>query len=111
MYLIKTKYPLSLLSVIFFMLVSSFAFSQSLTASVSRNPVGVNEQFQLTYSLNASGSSFKSPPLGDFMVLSGPNQSTSMQFINGNMSHSVSMSFILQPRKEGTFKIEGASIE
>lgn len=85
--------------------------AQSFTASVSKNPVGVNEQFQLSFTLNSSGSSFKAPPLNDFMVLSGPNQSTSMQFINGSMSQSFTLSYILQPKKEGTFKIESASIE
>lgn len=85
--------------------------AQSFTASVSKNPVGVNEQFQLSFTLNSSGSTFKAPPLNDFMVLSGPNQSTSMQFINGSMSQSFTLSYILQPKKEGTFKIESASIE
>ena len=76
-----------------------------LTASVNRNTVAVGEQFQLTYSLNTSGQSFQGPDLKDFFVLGGPNQSTSMQFINGSVSQSISFSYILQGKAEGTFKI------
>lgn len=97
--------------IILLVILPSWVFSQTFSATVSRNPVGLNEQFQLSFTLNSSGSSFKPPSLADFMVLSGPNQSTSMQFINGAMSQSLTFSYILQPKKEGTFKIEAASIE
>ncbi len=94
-----------------FFIISSPAVAQKFTASVSKNPVAANEQFKLSYELSANGSSFRPPALNDFVVLSGPNQSTSMQYINGNMSQSITFSYILQPKKEGTFKIEPATIE
>jgi len=87
------------------------ALGQSFTVSVNKNPVGLNDQFQLTYTLNASGSAFKAPSLTEFSVLSGPNQSSSMQFVNGNMTQSISFSYILQPKKEGAFKLEPATVE
>ncbi len=91
--------------------LSSIANAQaSLTASVTRNPVAVDQQFQLNFSLNASGSNFSPPDLSDFTVLSGPNQSTSMQFINGNMTQSLTLSYILQPKREGSFKIGSAVV-
>ena len=112
------KYPVinpvvyrSFAGMFLFLLIASGAFSQKLTASVNRNPVGLNEQFQLSFELNGNGSNFRAPALTDFMVLSGPNQSTSMQFINGSMSQSVTFSYILQPKSEGTFRIEPATIE
>ncbi len=82
-----------------------------LSATVNKSTVAVGEQFQLTYSLNTSGNRFQGPDLKDFYVLGGPNQSTSMQFINGSVSQSISFSYILQPKAEGTFKIGFASIE
>lgn len=85
--------------------------AQEFTAGLSDNTVGVGEQFQLTFTINANGSRFQPPPLNDFNVLSGPNQSTSMQFVNGNISQSISYSYILQAKAEGTFKIGPASIE
>lgn len=81
------------------------------SASINKNTVSLGEQVQITFTLNASGSSFKPPSFSDFYVLSGPNQSTSMQFINGSVSQSISYSYILQPKTEGTFKIGSATIE
>lgn len=84
--------------------------AQEFTASVSRNPVGVGEQFEVTFTINTSGSGFQAPSFKDFIVLGGPNQSTSMQFINGSMSQAVSYSYFLQAKAEGTFRIDGAVI-
>jgi hypothetical protein len=83
------------------------------TASVDRTTLATTDQFQVTFSLNGSsaGKSFQPPPFNDFLVLSGPNQSTSMQFINGSMSASVSYNYVLQPKAEGKFTIGPASIE
>jgi len=82
-------------------------------ASVSANTVGVNEQF--TYSLEISGNAaslpdVELPEFNDFMVLSGPNSSTSIQIINGSMSSTKTNTFYLQPTKEGTFTISPAVI-
>lgn len=100
-----------LLSVLLIVVSNMVSLAQSLNATVSRNPVGLNEHFQLTFTLEGSGSSFRAPSMNDFMVLSGPNQSTSMQIINGAISQSLSFTFILQPKKEGTFKIGSATME
>lgn len=83
----------------------------SFTATVNRNPIGTNEQFSITFTINAQASNFQAPSFRDFNVLSGPNQSTSMQFINGNMSQSVSFTYYLQAKSEGTFRIDPATIE
>lgn len=83
----------------------------SFTASVNRNPIGTNEQFSITFTINAQASNFQAPSFRDFNILSGPNQSTSMQFINGNMSQSVSFTYYLQAKSEGTYRIDPATIE
>lgn len=82
-------------------------------AYVSKNVVGVDEQFE--YSIEVSGKStslpdVQFPDLADFYVLSGPNSSTNMQWINGKMSASKTNSFYLQPRKEGRFTIAPARV-
>lgn len=99
-----------------FMLGSFFGqriFAQEFTASVDKNQVTTGEQIQVTFTLNGSsgGNNFQAPAFSDFLVLSGPNQSTSMQFINGSMSASVSYSYVLQSRAEGKFTIGPAAIE
>ena len=90
---------------------STFAAEISFTASVNRNPIGTNEQFSITFTINAQASNFQAPSFKDFNILSGPNQSTSMQFINGNMSQSVSFTYYLQAKSEGTYRIDPATIE
>jgi len=44
------------------------------------------------------------------MILSGPNQSSSIQFINGVQSASLSYNYILQAKSLGSFTIGSASI-
>ncbi len=80
-------------------------------ASLSATEVTLNERFQLSFTLNASGSNFRAPDLSrHFKVLSGPNQSTQMSFINGKISSSMTYSFILMPINTGEFTIGPASI-
>lgn len=109
--LLKADWKLKALGAFLLLLCSlPMANGQSLSASVSRNPVAVGEQFQLTFSLNATGNNFEGPSLSDFFVLSGPNQSSSVQIINGNISQSLSFTYYLQAKTEGQFKIGSASI-
>jgi hypothetical protein len=71
----------------------------------------VNQNFQLNYTIeNGQGTNLKVPSLNDFQVLGGPNTSTSMQWVNGNVTQSVTYSYILRAKKEGTFKIGRASV-
>lgn len=91
-------------------LVSCVLNAQKFTAAVNKNKVGVGEVFQLDFSLNASGKNFTAPSFADFNVYSGPNQSTSMQIVNGSMSQSITLSYYLAAKKEGTFTIPAASI-
>ncbi len=74
--------------------------------------MAVGDQFQLTFTLNGGSNArgFKAPSFGDFTVLMGPSQSSNMQIINGSFSQSISITYVLQAQKEGTFKIGGAEI-
>lgn len=113
LYLQKIKYGFVhlLLSI-----VTVIAYSQNVTfnAGVDKNPVAADEQFTLEFTVTTSGASarsFKAPDLNKFLTLSGPNQSTSMQIINGSVSSSQSFSYILQAREAGKFQIGSATIE
>jgi hypothetical protein len=87
---------------------------QSLTASVANSKVGQGDQFEVSFTFNGpdvnSVSGFKPPDFANFLVLSGPNQSTSMQIINGAVSGSISYSYYIQPRSIGAFTIGSASV-
>ena len=86
------------------------AQNTKLVASVNKNTVAVDEQFKLTFKVNAHGENFTPPDLSDFRLYSGPNQSSSMQWVNGVMSSSISYTYILSPRKVGKLKIGQAEI-
>lgn len=82
----------------------------------SAPPVAVmGENFRLSYTVNAEGKDLRVPELTDFDVLMGPSTSTSMsaQIINGNTTTETSLTFtyILAPKKEGTFNIAPATIK
>ena len=83
----------------------------SFTASADRTTLSTSDQFEVTYSINANGSRFRAPSFDGFNILMGPSQSTSMQFINGSVTQSISFTYVLQPKTEGTFRINAATIE
>jgi hypothetical protein len=84
-------------------------------AKVDKNPVALGDQFTLSLTLSSTGLSggknLQLPDLGKFRVMSGPNQSSSVQFINGAVSSAVTYSYILQAKEIGKFTIGPASIE
>lgn len=81
------------------------------TATVSKNRVVVGEQFQVSFSINTNASNFNAPDLSNFITYSGPNQSSSMQIINGSVSQTISINYVLAAKKEGKFTIGAASIQ
>lgn len=84
-------------------------------AAAEQNRVAAGEQFSITFTLSGSDvnsvRNLKAPDFSQFVVLSGPNQSTSMQWINGNMSASISYTYSLYARQPGKYTIGAASIE
>lgn len=90
--------------------IENISFAQKLTAQASKTKVAVGESFQLSFTLNSSGSNFKAPALNEFDVYSGPNQSTSMSYINGAMSQSITLSYVVAAKKEGKLNIGPASV-
>ncbi|HTX98645.1 MAG TPA: BatD family protein [Bacteroidota bacterium] len=93
---------------------SMFAQDATFQASVDKNPVGVGEE--LTFSLVLSGggmsggNNLQLPDLSKFRMLSGPNQSSNMQWINGKTSSTVTYSYVLQPKEMGKVTIGAATI-
>lgn len=104
----NSKHINSLL-ILFLITVSSFAQVQ-FNAKTSHTAVKTGDRFQVQFSANAQMNNFKAPNLGsNFRVLSGPNESTQMSWVNGKTSHQISYSYILMAVKEGDFTIGAAS--
>lgn len=68
------------------------------------------QQFQVAFMIDDSGDNFTPPDFSKFRVLGGPNRSSSMQFVNGSMSQSLTLSFYLQAIEVGEIKLEPAQI-
>ena len=103
---------------VLFGIIFLFAFylqAQSFVATVDNNKVAENERFELRFTFEGKNlnalKNFNPPSLKEFRVLSGPNQSTSMQIINGVSSSSLTLSYILMPNTTGAYTIGSASIQ
>jgi len=95
-----------------FLLLLQFSFSQNFTVKLSENVIGLNDSFEIVFTLDGSGSSFSPPSFSeDFVVLSGPNRSNSVQIINGVRTQESTYKYILKPKKEGVFTILPANIK
>jgi hypothetical protein len=78
--------------------------------------VVAGEQFRVAYTVDAEAKEFRlQGEMADFDVLMGPSQSTSYstQIINGKMATQMSITFtyVLSAKKEGTFPIPSATIK
>lgn len=80
--------------------------------SVSKTSLGLNQRFRIEFSVDKQGAdNFKPPSFADFKVVGGPSSSVSQSWINGKASYSQTYIYILEPKNEGEFIIEPASIE
>ncbi|MCH7963022.1 MAG: protein BatD [Bacteroidetes bacterium] len=103
------------LLIILFLFLPLHIFAQSFVASVGQTTVEDNQHFEVSFTFSGKDikgvRNFKPPAFSNFLVLSGPNQSTSIQIINGVQSASLSYNYIIQVKRIGTFSIGTASIE
>lgn len=96
------------------LLLSAALTAQSFEVNVSSSKVAEGDRFEVSFVFSGSDinslSSFKAPEFRDFNLLSGPNQSTSMQIINGAVSASRTYSYYLQARTIGKYTIGPAFV-
>ena len=60
---------------------------------------------------NGQPTNFEAPVFQNFNIVSGPNQSSSISIINGETTQSQSYTYYIEPKEEGLFFIEPASVE
>ncbi len=77
--------------------------SFTLRSEVDARKVGVEDQVQLTITVEGSGApdEIPLPALTNLEVVGGPYQSTQVSIVNGRMSQSRSYTYALQPRASG----------
>ena len=102
---------------IFCLLIFSgnIVLAQSFLATVDHSQISINDQFELSFTFSGNSvnglKNFAPPNLSNFMILSGPNQSTSMEFVNGASSASITYSYYLRAKAIGKYSIGSASVE
>ena len=94
------------------MSASIYGQTPKLVASVSKNKLGLNQRVKIQFTINKQGAdNFQAPNFKNFQIVSGPSQSISQSWVNGNASFSQSYSYIVKPLKKGEFLIPAASIK
>ncbi len=81
------------------------------TTMTSSQEIGKNEYLQVEFRVeNAKDiDQFAPPDFAGFRQVQEPSQSSQTSIVNGNVSQSQSVIYVLQPIKTGKFTIEGAS--
>ena len=80
-------------------------------ASASPTKAGIDEHitYTLTIDNGINVEQINHPEFTDFITVSGPNQFSSKTNRNGILTQSVSFSYILQPKKVGSFQIAAST--
>lgn len=79
----------------------------TLRSEVDARKVGLQDQIQLTLTVEGSGApdEIPLPPLVNLDAVAGPFQSSQVSIVNGRMSQSRSLSYVLQPRAVGKAEV------
>jgi hypothetical protein len=95
--------------------MTAAAQNATFVASLDRTTVGASEQFALSFVVSGSDvngvKNFHPPTFSPFTIVSGPNQSTNMQIINGKASASVTFTYYMYCRQVGKYSIGAASVD
>ena len=101
------------IAIIFGCIEKTFAEDISLTATIDRNSLTLNDRLQLTLTIH--GTQDTSPPsfpsIDGFTLLFGPKISAQTSIINGVVSISKGYTYVLQPAAKGKFTIGPSTVE
>ncbi len=92
------------------LLVNLQVVAQNVYAQVSSKRVAAGTPFEYAIVITGSASNYSPPNFKDFEIVSGPNQSSSVQYVNGAMSQQMIISYGLVARKEGKYTIGPAVV-
>ncbi len=115
-FVVMSKRGITILFLFLFAVETLWAGNDVTFTARARKQVVVGQQFQILFEVNANGHGFTPPAdFGGLQILSGPNtsSSSSIQFINGKMSQSYTMtySYIVMATRPGEITIGPATIK
>jgi hypothetical protein len=99
-----------ILLLLFILTLGNHLLAQKLTAQASKTSVTVGEPFQVSFSLNGNGTDMKIAHMNDFEIYQGPYNSSSMSVVNGVVTQSYSLTYVIGAKKEGKFTLGPATI-
>lgn len=92
----------------------SFLRAQDATfeVSVSNDSILMGNRFAVTYTLqNGQGEDFYVPDFTGFLLVGGPNVSTQMNIMNGQVKQSIQHTYFLEPLEVGEYYLAPASVK
>ena len=90
-------------------LVASAAWADSVTVEVSGRSVADDDEVRVTFNFDGQGQG--SPPeLGADWTIAGQQQGTNVQIVNGRMSRTTQVTYVLVPKRTGQLTIGSATI-
>ena len=80
---------------------------------ISTDSILMENYFQVQFIVeNADGQNFEAPDFSEnFIVVSGPNLSSSVSMLNGNTTQRMTITYYLQPLEIGAYYIQPASLQ
>ncbi|MBL7951522.1 MAG: protein BatD [Flavobacteriales bacterium] len=82
----------------------------SFTASVDRNAIATGEYVKLTINLSNTQERFEAPSFGGLVVVQGPFENSSFNYVNGRMTSSVGRTWVLTATAPGKYTIGSAKV-
>ncbi|MGH7600166.1 MAG: BatD family protein [bacterium] len=102
---------LSFLTTLFIGAIPLQAQNVSITASVDKTHIGLNEDFTLIVEVSGDAAEPKLPDMNTFAALAGTSSSQNIQIINGRMSSSRTYQYTFFARAAGKFTINAVEVE
>lgn len=102
------------LSTLFVLAILGAAVAQEVkfSVSVSSDSILVGNYLELKYTIeNTQPNGFEPPSFADLEVVGGPNTSTSISIVNGEMTQSASFTYYLRPPDIGAYTIPPAFLK
>lgn len=107
----RYRHASSALAAVVLALVAGVAYGQGITATVNRTEATLEDQILLTITVEGSQQAQpRLPELPDFEVHPA-GQSSQLSIVNGRATSSIAHSYVLIPRRTGTFTVGSATVE
>lgn len=86
--------------------------AQKFTVSAGASKMGINQSMEIEFTIEGKNiSDFKAPPFGAFNVISGPSESSTTMNINGVVTETYNITYVIAPTVKGKLTIGAASVK